>query len=1266
MQYAYLSSRLVEFAVKNYAECPGRDKGQCENDCKLCKNSQSGYNCAGSCGGCLLGGSCDNVPTGDGVTLCSCTSGALNPRAGCCPVGWSLLTGADILRRKNAITGVKAGLLVFFDQNRGSFGDRSDGFYEDAVYEGSSVSDDSIIYNGFSVEDYENLWNKRLQSGCYPCPGTLTGLGLCDNTPDSNGDVQCSGEDSELTAERMWDMTATFDEVGNEQRLPGEPIDIAIQDTPWYYKPQSRPFPFGYPPTTQYSEYKEFNGYGPAVGRSIHDVHHITGLLADTEPLGYVDIETARGVCDMNLDCASISQIPSLGISSEYSGAKTGGDTAALSEDQCTAYAAENVKQLTILDWVKIFELPAMSGIVSHTTSVFQTPELCKDIADAKGYTYTKIGHIETWWSLADYYMPIPSQASLNGLARNSINSYIRQPHTIQYAPWTYLDWAYKVQNPGTSTSWDAASSSGTASGYASYVSSNLHFRLKLKILVSDDYYFLYHRYANYIDGYGGQHYVKFSYSINGAAMVEDTNMRTCTVTAGVQTCTGHYDPTLCSWFGGVFCIANVCTNLPSTSCVSGRTSAGELDVPSGKFALTAGQTFEIIITTYNDWYRAYQRSGFGFMWASSKHISPWTPVDNNYFGRSENVVGVPGGGTMTNWDANFDNDKFSLMNDNMINGCSLKDATFNAGNKVYWNHATEEFTANRFTVTVPRNCFVDTANDNDLYFNTEIESPDIVCSVAYNCLHKKGAGMEPITYDDWSKKGALIFQTGMESVCLAHSIANNVSVVFWDENIDVSSNAPVGTWCYELGTMAVVPYSGSNQYKVFYNQHEERKQRFYLFGEGLVRESMFHRSVVKRPNSNRVPYMNDLAKIFVSPQIASGACGGDINKCVPSLIDAERENPLGISLFQSRLSCESCAVSNIFNVYGTTRIIEGIERENYDLGHSYSSGCAKCLSGSGGKSAIDRIYDYCYPQSCASVPLNWMRFWDNWLDTYPDRDCNGLINSACKNGEKFKKLNDLFYDPGSGCSRCPAGSGFGYDYDLDGTIDDPQFNSNALELLNPTNATLYPLTNSYNFVGEGMVYAAGNLATTDPYIYLSGHGQMHNDIVVKEIQCRPCPVNTFSTKTQNCQDCPGLTSTKSQVGQTFCTLCGKGTFYAIDIVDATADKCVDCPAGMYVESDSKKADSQKVPAGWGIPTGYSTLPSWAQGLGGCDVCPAGKYNPYTKHYRCYDCPAGRFGAVQSWTASATRMPRSTMEESCTICAKGSYSSAGSTSCTSC
>ncbi len=95
---------------------------------------------------------------------------------------------------------------------------------------------------------------------------------------------------------------------------------------------------------------------------------------------------------------------------------------------------------------------------------------------------------------------------------------------------------------------------------------------------------------------------------------------------------------------------------------------------------------------------------------------------------------------------------------------------------------------------------------------------------------------MEPITYDDWSIKGALIFHTNLESACLAHSIANNVSVLFLDEHIDVSSFSPVGTVCYELGTMAVVPYSGSNQYKVFYNQHEERKQRFYLFGEGLVR----------------------------------------------------------------------------------------------------------------------------------------------------------------------------------------------------------------------------------------------------------------------------------------------------------------------------------------------------------------------------------------------------------------------------------------------
>ncbi len=1211
MQYAHLSSRLLDYSSKNYAECPDRDRGQCENDCKLCKLSQSGYNCAVGCGGCLLGGTCDNRPTDDGVALCHCSSGALNPRAGCCPRGWSLLSNSDILRRKTTVTGIKPGLMVFFDQNRGINGDRSGGYYKDALYTGSGVVDDQIISNGFSAIDYDNLWDKRLQSGCYPCPGTMGGLGLCDNQPDENGKITCSLEDSESTSERMWALTSNFDVIGD---------NFIIQETPWYYKPQPRNFPFGYPPSEQYNEYDEFAGYGPALEATIHNVDAIVGNIGNAD--GYEDIEAAREFCDMTPECSYISQIPIFGIEKVSSGISNG--AAALTKEQCIDYAADEKKTVTTLELDEIFERDDMVQIVETSTSAIKTHTLCEDIAKAKGYYFEQLGHIDMFWKLASTTSGELFDSEIGYNDKNSLITTIHQPFTIQYNKWTDI-WR-KLQ---VGTDYMYLNSETTM---VSELDNEMFFHMRLLILVTDVYHFLFHRYTQeHCNVDGGCHRVDFQYRITPKTeWTTDDSMVTC-YDVEVRFCPGFHN-NMCIQYGSGYCGA--CTYSLKEECRPGRSSKGELNVPSNKLELTEGQIIEIKIKTQNRWYSKHQGSGFGFLWSSTKHTA--TPIYDKYYGRSYSNVQTDTG-YVTGWEASFDTDKFALVNPVLPDGC------FKVNNVLYWSYWLIPAIASRFNIIIPLNCF---SNNGRIYYNRV--SPHNNCGAEFECIHQQGKEMVSVTIDDSANLGDKLGEAPLE-YCATWGRDNKFSVYWGQGN------------CYNLGNASCVAGSDASK-KVLYNQRDELKERFYAFAEGELRKSLFHRTIVKRKHSNTMSYMSELSQKFSSTQIASGACGGDVNKCVPSMLDPEQNNHLSVSMFQARLSCKTCAISNIFSTYGASRTIEGVNRINYDLGHSYSTGCAKCLAGSGGMSAILRVYDYCYPQACGSIDKDDMRNWDDWADNAPDRNCNGLINSKCKNGQKFKFLNDIEFDPKSGCSHCPAGSGFGYDHDGDGIIDDPQFNLHSAEELNQEGQ------NSYLYIGDGYGHTVGNIATSDPYVFLSGHGQMHSDIQIKTIGCRPCPVNTFSTKTRNCLKCPSELSTLQKTGQTLCTSCSGGSFHATDIVEIDADRCIFCPAGMFVETDGVKTKSKTIPNGWGVehdgwdPTvsQYDQLPSWGKGLGGCTSCPPGKYNPNTGSDNCIDCPSGYRGTdVQdgshtdgliSWLHESGIMPRTTFAVGCELC----------------
>lgn len=925
MEFAYFPSRLAQYATKQYAECPSQD---CENDCKLCKSSKSGFNCAATCTGCLLSGSCDNSPTLDGITLCTCVSDSLNPRAGCCPAGFNILTSIEVLNRKTQINGIKGGLMTYYDFNKGEKTNRASSYYVRSSTD-LSTPNEVILENGFYAIDYNNLLGDRLMSGCYPCPGVLSSFSLCDKS------TECSIEDSELTAERMWALTA------NLEALPGG--EIVVPSAPWYYAPQTRTFPFGYPLTDDFSEYSEFEGYGPPVGSSITSGNAIVGVLAGSNVEGYDTIEKARNDCDVNSDCFHISQIQ-LGIISSYTDAINN----PITNIQCEEYANTVKKTMYTLTWLSLFENNFFHEVGSWFSSL--TEFACKKYADATGKTF---------------------------------------------------------------------------------------------VVIND-------------------------------------------------------------------------------------------------------------VTKPNECY-----------------------IEN--------------------------------------------------GN-VFYNHKNVNMAATRVQTKIPFGCF---PHDNDIYYNG-LATTASGCTDEFPCLQTAENNYIDVMPDNTSYFGELIDDKSLET-CKSYGKTNGLAIVYNTANKK----------CRLLGTASVQLQSGSS-YKVMYGQNQHN---FYLFGTGDLREYVYHRSVSKIVNSNKVPYLKALSTIFASSNIANGACDGNKDLCVASLSSAERDNPFGMSLFSSRLGCSSCSVNNVYNTYDSSKNVDGIGVIDwYDLGHSYSVGCAKCLPGSGGVSAINRLYDFCYPEGCVDLTLSHFKSWDKWQVGYPNRACNGLVNTACRKGSNFLNLVELSFEPLVGCTRCPAGKGFGYDIDGDQVIDDPQFNSNAVESID-----------NDIYIGNGLEYALGAIKTNDPEIFSAGHGQMVGTPAT--IRCRECPVNTFSTTGTNCHVCPGLSGTKGLKGQTRCVLCGPGTFYATDISDITVDKCKTCTPGMYQPLGHKKAPSKSVPKNWndGTYTDYTALPSSVKNLGGCDTCPSGKYNPFSGSTVCYDCPVGRKASVQDWSTSGSRMPRTTMQEACEVCSQGKY-----------
>jgi hypothetical protein len=223
---------------------------------------------------------------------------------------------------------------------------------------------------------------------------------------------------------------------------------------------------------------------------------------------------------------------------------------------------------------------------------------------------------------------------------------------------------------------------------------------------------------------------------------------------------------------------------------------------------------------------------------------------------------------------------------------------------------------------------------------------------------------------------------------------------------------------------------------------------------------------------------------------------------------------------------------------------------------------------------------------------------------------------------------------------------------------------------------------------------------------------------------CIKCPAGTYvsSPGSPSCSSC--LAGSFSTIGSQFCTLCPAGT-YSIN----GSTSCTNCPAGTYSTQGSAfcfKCPGGTF--GLSLPdviTGLTTAscsgicPAGTFSLSGstfCTNCPSGQISPsgsnsssacvtpptcplgkYATKYTCIDCPVGSFQNSSSFTGtSCTSCPLgittsglgSSSVSACSICAPGyagfvtnsgtynaagciicsagSYSSADSSSCTSC
>jgi hypothetical protein len=1122
MMMAHYAYRKSVYQSQGYSECPLGDPSMCENDCALCKMGKTGYNCAGTCSQCLLGGECDNTPAPDGSTRCTCVSDSLDSRSGCCPMGFSLLTGGDILARDGQVNGIKAGFVTYYERNRGEKFNGANAFYrpplaphddEQLTAMGSAFK--AQLAFGFSVHNeaggssdapyalagYENLKRDQFQAGCYPCPGMFTALSLCDRELEE-GDL-CSEEETEMTQERMWSFkTELSDEFKDDYNL------WVLKKLPYQFQPQFFGFPFGYNGKPTYGIYAATGDFSVSATRisglyGKDDTARALGVFPGTNSYGYDTIKEAQSECDKTPDCLYIVNIPPPpGASILWTEGRPVGDGSCTVDFKEETFSSGNT-ELEAKKWC--YRVATDAGITGNNA-----PENDDNGSPCIDVVAAELGIEEIKVDGATVRRK-PDAIAVSYEGNNRYKCWLK---------WNVDSTELVTKDSGArylwwSTPWQTPASKNTNSA-------------------------------------PGRFYAFAGYS-NMVPDVQDREL----------------------WYTYYLTISTLDSSVVLQKTCGGESKVWKMDgkVDGSKSTID------------------YQGGTMATLQKTSTNTDIWRGLEPFFVGQTiSEVLGV---------------DKYTVF-DTII--CGEGDA--------------------RYQIALLG------LSDNE-------DNPD-------------------------------------------------------------------------------------DQYGLLVEIEPKLKVAIPKFGHTVFTKVSTYK--------DSIAYVPEFSEKYTSGGAFSNACGGNQDYCQQVNMDAGgglNKNVDATAVYQYRLGCTQCDVKNVYSIYSDKASVGDVYPiPGFDLGFSYSVGCAKCLPGQGGDNALKRIYEYCYPGGCNQITSD-LTLFKRWEDlgveyassdieqssplVYPtdsQKKCNGKLHEDCLAlGDIPMAMDELSWRPGTGCSFCKAGTGFAFDLDNDGIIDDYQFNlDNSHDKLYITDDDVNPeecpqyvntdrkaemagckgyhvsndVTNAYGAVveNEGITYQSGR-GQMDPYQYYA-----RSQAWPKRIFCRRCPVNTFSTDRTNCMNCPMGKTTQTE-GSTNCGLCKKGQFFSMekDIPITRESKCIDCPPGMYQDLENKISSESLVPDGWNdarfYETNYNDLPPFAKGYGGCKVCPPGKFNPFPRQTKCFDCPEGTYDPQLSklgdladiqggdiplgWSITSKRMPRVTMAETCATCPVGTYNDkTGQTRCRYC
>eukprot|EP01122_Echinamoeba_exundans_P014218 TRINITY_DN638_c0_g3_i1.p1 TRINITY_DN638_c0_g3~~TRINITY_DN638_c0_g3_i1.p1 ORF type:complete len:3128 (-),score=621.80 TRINITY_DN638_c0_g3_i1:85-9090(-) len=161
---------------------------------------------------------------------------------------------------------------------------------------------------------------------------------------------------------------------------------------------------------------------------------------------------------------------------------------------------------------------------------------------------------------------------------------------------------------------------------------------------------------------------------------------------------------------------------------------------------------------------------------------------------------------------------------------------------------------------------------------------------------------------------------------------------------------------------------------------------------------------------------------------------------------------------------------------------------------------------------------------------------------------------------------------------------------------------------------------------------------------------------------CTACAAGTYQTSNTTCTACPNGSS--SSAGATSCTACTTGFFSS----SSTGNLCADCPPGTVTNADKSaclQCAAGTYDNGANVCVVCTAGTTSIAGSTSCSACPAGLYSNATTNGICTACPAGQITPTQTGcqACSAGYYQSGNL---CLMCAAGTTSTAGSTSCTAC